>query len=125
MLLRAFKSTNSHVQFMAGGSLSNFGMKFSEYLADLRAAAREDVAMRRGCALALGGFGQDAVPLLQDLLGDDDVIVRRHAAYSFRTMGPAAKAAIPSLVRALADPDENVRDMAAFALSKIDPEQYP
>jgi HEAT repeat protein len=125
VLLRAFKSNDRDVPTMAAATLGSFGKKYPEYLADVQAAAREDVVMRRRCAIALEGFGQDAIPLLEEMPGDDDVLVRRFAVSSLRRMGPEAKAATPALVRALVDADENVREMAAFTLSKLDPERFP
>ncbi len=80
--------------------------------------------VRLAATLALASFGKPAVPLLQQMLTDDDVMVRRWAAYSLRRIGRDAEPAIPALVSALADADQNVREMAGAALAQLDPQRF-
>ncbi len=72
-------------------------------------------------AVALGRFGEDAVPSLVTLLGDGDATVRRFSAEALGAMGEEAAQAVPALVELLAAPDWQSRDGAAVALGGIGP----
>src|SRR5207244_4789657 len=66
---------------------------------------------------------KDAVPRLCEILESDaDVDVRWGAARTLGKIGPAAKAAIPALVRTLKATDSLVREHAAEALGDIGPD---
>jgi HEAT repeat protein len=49
-------------------------------------------------------------------------LTRNSAAYSIARMGPAAKAAVPALIRALDDPEAAVRFPVCIALREIGPD---
>jgi hypothetical protein len=61
-----------------------------------------------------------AVPVLVQLLSDDDPEVRDYAALTLGDCGPAATAALPGLTEALRDDDPEVRHSAAVSLGGID-----
>ena len=67
----------------------------------------------------MGPAGARAVPLLIDLLTNDDEGSRNSACIALRGIGPPASAAIPALVKALNDPSANVRGFAKQALDSI------
>jgi len=85
-------------------------------------------------ALALAGSAQaqrpaepflDGRPLsayVADLSDAAAPYTRNNAAYSIARMGPAAKAAVPALIRALKDPEAAVRFPVCIALREIGPE---
>ena len=62
----------------------------------------------------------DAVPVLIELLRDDNSIVRQEAILILARIGPAARDALPALQQALKDPDEQVRARAITALRQIE-----
>jgi hypothetical protein len=61
-----------------------------------------------------------AVPVLIDLLQDQDSAIRQKAILILARIGPAAKPAIPELQQALNDPDADVRANAAIALRQLE-----
>jgi HEAT repeat protein len=78
--------------------------------------------VRLHAAITLGSRGEDArpaVPLLLDLLGSDNVLDRRAAAWGLRDLGAVAEEAVPALLEALEDGVEQVGDLAAQALDAI------
>ena len=62
----------------------------------------------------------DAVPVLIELLKDENSIVRQEAILILARIGPAARDALPALQQALKDPDEQVRARAITALRQIE-----
>ncbi len=62
----------------------------------------------------------DAVPVLIELLKDENSIVRQEAILILARIGPAARDALPALEQALKDPDEQVRARANTALRQIE-----
>jgi len=73
----------------------------------------------RNAALAAGNSGdRDLVPELADLLRDEDVSVRSHAAWALgRLGGSAAREALERTLRS--DPDPRVRDEAEGSLARL------
>ena len=71
-----------------------------------------DADLRRG--------DPDAVPVLIELLKDDNSVVRQEAILILARIGPAARDALPALQQALKDPDEQVRARAITALRQIE-----
>jgi len=61
----------------------------------------------------------EAVPVLLELLREDDVPFRREVLTLLRDIGPRAKAAVPAVTEQLRDPA--VREWAGEALQEIDP----
>jgi HEAT repeat protein len=76
---------------------------------------------------ALARVGEPAVPALLKILDGPDVSMRICAAYTLGELGPAARAAVPSLIRAVerSDPGResaSLRLQAIRALGRIGPE---
>src|SRR5437870_966533 len=69
--------------------------------------------------------GEPAVPVLCDLLKDENEFVRFKAAQSLASMGTAAKDAIPVLSDALGGRDTCVRYWASIALGRMGTEAQP
>ena len=64
----------------------------------------------------LGAAAAPASPQLIEMLGDDDVELRRRAARALGAVGPAAQNAVGPLAASLKDEDALVRAQSAFAL---------
>jgi HEAT repeat protein len=62
---------------------------------------------------------REIVPTVAALLNDENPVIRRTAANTFRNLGTAGKQAIPALTSLLADKDELVRRRAAEALEAM------
>jgi HEAT repeat protein len=67
------------------------------------------------------GDAVQVIPALVEALKDEDVDVRRGAAYGLGTFGEQAKDAVPPLVASLRDREPAVRKAAGIALKQIDP----
>ncbi len=68
----------------------------------------------------IGPDAKDAVPLVREVLKDEEPDVRFQAMITLGEIGPASKSALPEIVKALeTDPYEGGRYAAAFALGKI------
>jgi HEAT repeat protein len=68
----------------------------------------------------LGKEAAPAVPQLQEALADKSDEVRQQAAQALRTIGPPARAAVPTLLKvARSDPAPKAREAAAWALYAI------
>jgi HEAT repeat protein len=70
-----------------------------------------------------GDSDRAAIPVLLDLLGDDDPCVRASAAQSLGTMNDLNDVA-PVVMRAAKDPSRIVRMRIALALTKINSDRY-
>jgi len=64
-------------------------------------------------------LGRRGVPLLVQLLSDQDPLIRRRASDTLAWLEHHAIDAVPSLVRLLTDPDDAVAAKAAYALGRI------
>jgi HEAT repeat protein len=64
--------------------------------------------------------GQQAIPLLIELLRDSEPSVRKNSALTLGLYGPTAASALTSLQELLSDPDQDVRSAAATALQQIE-----
>ena len=67
-------------------------------------------------------MGEDAVAPLNLALTDKRSSVRSNAACALQDIGPAAKVAVPTLIKLLKDRDELVRERAIWALKEINAE---
>jgi hypothetical protein len=63
----------------------------------------------------------EAVPVLIELLQDDNAIVRQEAVLILARIGLPAKPAVPALQKAMNDPDEEVRARAVTLLRQLEP----
>jgi len=68
---------------------------------------------------ALGPIGKDAVPVLVELLNDQDPDVRLNAADCLGNIGPDAKAAVTALLPFLNDTSRDVRFASTVNLGRI------
>jgi HEAT repeat protein len=78
---------------------------------------------RLKAARALGELGvaaKDAVPMLTEVLSDDEFFVREGAAEALGSMGHWASTSVPALLAALRGPELTLRDRALDALASID-----
>jgi hypothetical protein len=71
-------------------------------------------------AAALRQGDPDAVPVLIELLKDDNSVVRQEAILILARIGKPAKDAIPAIQQALNDPDDQVRARAVTALRQFE-----
>src|SRR5260370_36044195 len=84
---------------LRGSTAKNDGYPVSHWRKEVRDAPGS--FMPRDFPLIKGGAA--AVPVLIELLQDDDQIVRNGAAECLQSIGPAARLAVPALARALLD----------------------
>jgi HEAT repeat protein len=126
-----------NVRLWAAHALGKMGPKAKAAAPQLEAALKDEVGLVRiEAARALWKVAEDkaAVTALGESLKDKDASTRHGAAEALGAIGPAAKAAVPDLVRALKDDGfavssprpgvtewRPVREAAAKALKKVDP----
>jgi HEAT repeat protein len=100
-------------------ALCSIGPLAKSSLPAIRRALPE--ARERGPLVAsLHKLGPDAIPLLVELLDDDDPECKGASALALGKLGPPAKAAIPRLLKAIKHASPAVRGDAAMALWRID-----
>jgi len=73
-------------------------------------------------AIALGGVGEESIPVLTKALTNSHACARESAARVLGLFGAKAQTAVPALVQCTKDDDASVRSFAAFALKQVDPE---
>lgn len=78
--------------------------------------------VRERAVVALYEFGEPAVPLLIDAIGDQDFNTRTMAIFCLGRLGPRAKDAVPALINTLQDRHWIVRKYAAGALGLFEGE---
>ncbi len=86
--------------------------------------ARASEADRPAALRAIGAFGGDAAPAVNDVasaLSDSEVEVRTAAAWALSQMATGGTSAAPALGRSLSDPDPRVRTLSAVALRAMGP----
>jgi hypothetical protein len=90
----------------------------------LRQLGRASQTGRPAILRAIGAFGADAAPAVDDVakaLGDPAADVREAAAWALSQMGTAAAPAVPALERSLSDPNPRLRSLSALALRAMGP----
>jgi HEAT repeat protein len=107
--------------------ICSFGPAAKEALPALRRAIRDEQAHddeQKAASLILieplAGIGADAVPLLMEFLQEKSAGFQSYSADALAKIGPAAKPALPALVKLLKSDDSEVRRDVAIALWKID-----
>ena len=105
-----------------GKALTYQGKTVREWI---RLASSSDDPMQQQALTALDKIGPAFIPILTELLKDEEANVRLHAAQALRNLGPEAKPAIPALIGSLKDEHGMVRAQAAWTLGKIGPEAKP
>jgi HEAT repeat protein len=87
-----------------------------------RAGSLAGVAAFFAAALALAAEETRSVQELIAQLSSSDIPVRREATYQLEKLGPAAKEAVPALLKVIDDPDKQVWSNALAALAAIGPD---
>jgi HEAT repeats/HEAT repeat len=67
--------------------------------------------------------GDDQLPVLREILNDQDAAVRCQAVQAIGGLGEAGAVSVPDLIRAIADNDADVRMEAANALNWMGPDK--
>jgi HEAT repeat protein len=67
--------------------------------------------------------GEDQLPVLREILNDNDSSVRVQAVQAIGGLGEAGAASVPDLIKALSDNDAEVRTQAAYSLNWLGPER--
>jgi hypothetical protein len=105
----------------ASGAPVYRGVGLQGYLRELRRAAETG---RPAILRAIGAFGADAAPAVNDVakaLGDPAADVRAAAAWALSQMGTAGAPAVPALERGLSDSNLRLRSLSAVALRAVGP----
>ena len=123
------KDISTLVRKFAAESLAKFGPAAREAIPALIQSLRTeaDFGVLLAVASALSAIGADAVPALAQVLTDGEVREVERSIYgklfptvcALSKIGPAARAAVPALVRVLGDANRSVREEAAEALGTI------
>jgi HEAT repeat protein len=124
ILRQGLQSGNWEIRADSASCLCMLGKVFPEGFAEIVGLARRDKAVRRRFSGAGHGYGPVAVPVLVELLSEQDESCRVLAARSLGKLGPDAMDAISALVRAQDDGEVFVREAARKSLSQIDPLRY-
>jgi HEAT repeat protein len=67
--------------------------------------------------------GEDQLPVLREILNDNDPAVRVQAVQAIGGLGEAASASVPDLIKALSDNDVEVRTQAACSINWMGPDR--
>lgn len=123
-LCNALGHENDAVRVEATYALAQIGRAAEPAVPTLMEHSKDTkVEVRRYIPEAFGAIGPEAspaVPVLIDMLtNDDDVQVRFEAALALAQIGPASSEAIPTLKDALSDKNRYVRDNSIHALKRI------
>jgi len=78
-----------------------------------------DGEVRQNIAIALANLGEVALPALVEALTNQSAERRMGAAMAIGQIRPAAKSAVPALVKAMKDSNEGVRRQASYSLSRM------
>jgi hypothetical protein len=120
-LLESLRTGEGPARLSALRKLVELPQISSEILAQLVELLKDpDPVLRLEAALVFRRDISAAIPLLVEALTGEDVELRRAAAATLGTIGPKAKAAVPTLRKALQD--EAISPEAADALNKIAPQ---
>jgi HEAT repeat protein len=125
-LLAALSDSVVNVRIAAITALAKIvSVPFEAVPALIVAVEDHDEKVRAAAIVALKIFGEkaaDAVPALSVALSyPHSSIIRRCAALTLASIGPAAAVAVPSLIGAKWDPEPSVRNAAVVALAAIGP----
>lgn len=124
-LREGLQCTSPFARFHAVAGLCSMGKAVPELFDEVAELARNRGELRYSVAAHVGNFGPVAIPLLIDLLNDQEIDIRKHAAHSLGKIGLDARQALPALQRAAEDSSERVKEAARKALSQIDPDKFP
>ena len=105
----------------AGAAPVYRGVPLQGYLRELGRASQTG---RPAILRAIGAFGADAAPAVNDVaqaLGDPAADVREAAAWALSQMGTAGAPAVPALEQSLSDSNPRLRSLSALALRAMGP----
>ena len=124
-LSEALEHTEDVVRVEATYALAQIGDAAKSAIPALMERTKdENVEVRRYLAEVFGSLGPaaaPAVPVLCDMLADDDdAQARFEAALALGQIGPLASEAVPVLAGVLSDENRYVRDNSVLALKRID-----
>lgn len=121
-LIKIFESEDEHwfLRVQAAIALGRIGPAAEAAVPALVKALKNEYHISTA-ALGLAGIGEPAVPALIDVLEhySDNYSIAWHATYALRKMGPAARDAVPVLIKVLDSKENDVRLQAVIALKKI------
>lgn len=121
-LLSGLQNSRSSVRVRSARELGKLRHPPREALSTLVATTDDpEQAVREAAVQAVGAFGQQALPVLIQLLGHGCKYVRRNAVWAITKLGPEATPALPALCNALKDVDPRTGGGAAQAIGAIGP----
>jgi HEAT repeat protein len=126
-LIRAFDDEKPYVRLPVVASLGNIGPKAREAVPVLvQALWDKDSTISWNAGQSLGKIGPEegVVSGLTLALEEGGFNTRSAAADGLALIGPAAKAAVPTLIRALQDDESWIRDRSLLALKSITGEDF-
>jgi HEAT repeat protein len=123
LLVKALQDEDDTVVANAIDALSTFGPRALEHVDDGLA----NKELRHYVLLLIGRMGAEAasaVPALVDALGKagdtpEDIEFIREAQIAISAIGPAAKAAVPELIKSVGSKNDEVSASACYALGKM------
>ena len=124
-LIAALKDADPEVVSHALDALASLGPKALTNLDQ----ALQDKQLRHYATRLIFRLGEQAVSAVPALVqalqqpteNEDDIVFRREVQFTLAAIGPAAKEAIPELIKSLDSKDEEVFGTACYALGKIGP----
>jgi HEAT repeat protein len=121
-LVRAARDADPLVRLEAIRALGLHGAELPAIWPTLNAAlVGQDDDPREAAILALCRMlPRDSLPLLTRNLAGRDVVLRRASAQALCYLGPAARPAMPAMLKALYDEDPRVREWAGRGVESID-----
>ena len=128
-LKKALQDPSVKVQRAAAEALGLVGSNTPDVIESLnRRQASANSAVNAACIRSIAQLQshESASLYLASILdSQNDIEVRRTAAYTLAQIGPEAVSAVPSLMRALDKGDKSLRQVAAWALGLIGPMAEP
>jgi Protein kinase domain/HEAT repeats len=94
--------------------------RISQLIAGLKSSKPGERLKAARALRELGLAAKDAVPMLTEVLSDDEFFVREGAAEALGSMGLWARTSVPALLATLRGPELTLRDRALDALASID-----
>jgi HEAT repeat protein len=127
MLIHSLQSTDANARQQASFVLGTLGSSARPAVPALRRALRDPVVLVRvyaaGSLWQLVRETETTVPVLMEVLKQKSAgpYFRQQAASRLILMGPAAKAALPDLLKLRDDPDPSMHNWIRDAIQRIDP----